>query len=54
MKFSFIGLSEAVRAEVILTSELDDIWQRADFTNPDVVTWRLSFGLFRSLFILLI
>jgi len=34
------GFSKAVRAEVILTSELEEIWRRADFTNPDVVTWR--------------
>ncbi|XP_068702229.1 VWFA and cache domain-containing protein 1-like isoform X1 [Montipora foliosa] len=34
------GLSEAIRAEVKLTSILEDIWQRADLLNPDLVQWR--------------
>ena len=36
----FTGLSEAIRAEVMMTSELDDIWQRAEFLDPDSVQWR--------------
>lgn len=36
----FKGLSEAVRAEVMMTSELDDFWKKAEFKNPYLVTWR--------------
>ncbi|KAL9972842.1 hypothetical protein ACROYT_G019223 [Oculina patagonica] len=39
-KAQYKGLSEAVRAEVKLTAELEEIWQRADILNPDVVSWR--------------
>jgi len=34
------GLNEAIRAEVMLTSELEDVWHRAEFHNPDTVQWR--------------
>jgi len=35
-----IGLSEAIRIEVMLTSVLETIWQKADFIYPDLVAWR--------------
>ena len=35
-----IGLSEAIRIEVMLTSVLETNWQKADFIYPDLVAWR--------------
>ena len=44
-----IGLSEAIRIEVMLTSVLETIWQKADFIYPDLVAWRWVCYVFKCL-----